>query len=379
MVGIATCTMALVVVLSAFNGIEELVSSLYNSFNSDLKISLAEGKTFEKKEISLEKLKAIKGVKHCSRIIEESVVIKYDSRQTIAIIKGIEDEFLDMSGLDTMIKHGELVLNRNGYNQAILGWIVKNKLDIPIMPGRDNNLLVFAPLRGKNIGRNLKKAFNSRVIQAAGAFTVNAEIDQKYIVVPINFASEVLAYNNEISAVEVGLEPDADDEDVRDEVKALLGDKFLVKTRYQQNEVIYETTKAEKWVTFIILSFILLIATFNVIASLTMLVIEKKQDMAILTSLGASEQLIRKIFFFEGLLINVLGGGLGLLMGFLLCQIQKDFGLLRLSGSIVEFYPIKMFPSDFFAIMAMVFGIGILASWLPVFYLTKYHLKVKAL
>lgn len=379
MVGIAVCSMALVIVLSAFNGIEQLVGSLYDAFDSDLRITLKEGKTWDSSTFPEEDLRKIQGVRYYTQVIEESVGLQFDNQtQAIATIKGVQDDYLWMNGLDTMMVEGDLVLQEGEYPMMVLGRGIKNKLGVQVDGFTRPGITVFAPLRGKSIAKHRQKAFNSERIQAAGVFSVNVELDMQYVLVPIEFASEILAYGNEISAVEIGLDENAVDFEVKQEVLKIVGDDFEVRTRYEQNALIYETTKTEKWITFMILSLILLIAAFNLVASLTMLVLEKKQDIQTLMAMGATRSLVRNIFFTEGMLINVFGGVGGILLGLLLCWLQQSQGLIRLENSIVEFYPIKMLLTDFLAVLGIVLMIGGIASWFPVRFLTRKHLGTQA-
>ena len=195
----------------------------------------------------------------------------------------------------------------------------------------------------------------------------------KYILVPFDFAADLLGYKNQVTAIEIGLESGVNEHVVQQRIRQLVGDRFEVKTRYQQNELIFKTNETEKWVTYMILTFILVIATFNVVGSLTMLIIDKKDDIAILKSMGANERLIKRIFMTEGMLISLLGGLAGIIAGTLLCLVQQYFGLVRLEGVIVEYYPIRLLAGDFIAVLLTVLGIGAVASWLPAkFVMQKY-------
>ncbi len=375
------CTMAMVIVLSAFNGIEALVGSLYSSFDSDLRITLKEGKTFDRTSVPKASLTGLKGVMHCTEVIEESVGLKYGNRQTIALIKGVESDFAQMSGMDSVIWEGEFLLEHQGYPYIVLGRGIQNELGIQIEYGQPP-VSVYAIQRGKPLmqqGKGLKKqleqAMHSEQIQVSGVFSINAELDTRYALVPIGFARKILNYGNSVSAIEIGLHPDANVEKIQSKVREIVGEHYDVKTRYEQNAIIFETTKTEKWITFMILSLILLIAAFNTIATLSMLLLDKKKDVNILMSLGLNRSMVRNIFFFEGILISLIGGLSGLLMGFLICGTQMIWGFVTLGGSLAEAYPIKMSAIDFLAVFSIVVTIGVLISWVPVRLLTRKQLS----
>ncbi len=380
MVGVGICSAALVIVLSAFNGIESLVDSYYSAFDSDIRITAMVGKTFARDSFPEDKVYGMNGVAYYSEVVEESVVLQYDGQQAIPIMKGVEEDFLLMSGLDTMLEIGRLKVEQDGYQMAMPGIGVAYKLGIYLsQPCVDDfrqcpNIVVNAPIRGKKLMKEKEGAFNERRIVVPDVFSTKmADIDEQYILVPIAFAREMLGYENDISAIEIGLEPDVDPMMMKHGLAEILGPNYEIKTRYEQNETIFKTHQTEKWMTFLILSFILVIATFNIVASLTMLVIDKKKDIEILMSMGATRKAVHQIFFLEGLLINLVGGIAGLLLGFLLCLLQWAFGLIKLENGIVPYYPVEMHVMDFVLVFMAVFVIGLIASWLPVRYLTRRH------
>lgn len=374
MIGVGIGAMALIVVMSAFNGLENLVASLYSSFDPDVKITVREGKTFNASSFPKEKIKEIKGVKYYCEALEETVYLRYKDSEAIATVKGVEEDFIRMSGLDSMMTEGELVLTSKGNYFAVVGYGIAYKLGLFV----EN---VFEPLRIYSARReefsaiNPEQAFKQGNIMPSGVFMINQDFDLKYVLTSLDFARELLERQDEISSVEIGLEKGADEVFVKNEIKKLAGEQFDVKTRYEMNELIFKTNKTEKWITYLILTFILVIATFNVIGSLTMLILEKKDDMHILRSIGAGKTAVKKIFLFEGILITFIGGLCGLLSGALLCAGQQLFGFVRLQGVIVEFYPVRLIPLDFLAVIGTVLLIGFLASWLPVKYVTEKYLR----
>lgn len=212
------------------------------------------------------------------------------------------------------------------------------------------------------------------MVNAVGVFSVNPDFDTEYMLSSLPFVQQLLKENNRVSSVELGLAPESNWEDVKSQIQGLLGSEFEVKTRYELNELIFKTNKTEKWITFLILTFILVIASFNIIGSLTMLIIDKKKDIWILKTMGANNRLIRRLFFVEGMLINLLGAAIGMLLGALVCWLQMKYSLLELNGGVVDAYPVELQLFDFVSVSIIVVIIGLLASWYPVRVLTKRHL-----
>ena len=366
-VAIVIGTGALIIVLSAFNGFEKLVVSLYNSFDPDLRITLNEGKMFDANVIPIESLKKMNGVLAVTSVLEESALVKYLDKQDIVTVKGVSDEFQYTSAVDSMIIEGEYLLRRGETDFAIVGGAIAYKLR---MNTGDfiNRLEIFVPRKSAFSYTNPEDAFNRKYVSPSGVFAVQQEFDAKYILVPLRLAQELLESTSHLSSLELALQPGTNVESIKQQLKNTLGEKFIVKDRYEQHELINKIMKSERWAVFLILAFILLIATFNVIGSLTMLIIEKQQDIAILHGMGADVNLIRKIFLVEGLYITFIGATTGLLLGGLVCFLQQQFGFIKLSGSgsfVIDAYPIHVLPMDFLYVFITVFGIGLLAAWYP--------------
>ena len=369
--GVAVGTMALIVVLSAFNGIENLVVSLFNAFDPDIKVTVAEGKTFDKTLTQLKKIKELPGVAFYTEVIEENALLKYKEKQYIATIKGVGKNFTAMSRLDTMLIEGEFKLEGRGGNFAVLGHGVAAQLGINLL-SLINPIYIYVPRRTKEISMSPEKAFKTSTVYPSGIFSIQHDFDSKYIIVPLNLATELLDYHNKITAIEIGVKKGFKVGKVQSQIEEILGEQFDVKDRFQQHDLLYKIMKSEKWAVYLILTFILVIATFNVIGSLTMLIIDKKKDIRILSNMGASTRVIRKIFFFEGLLIAVSGALIGLSAGYLLCLVQKHYGLLKLQGAFVmEAYPVAMQLNDFIYVFATVIIIGAFAAWFPARQITK--------
>ena len=373
MAGICIGTMALIIVLSAFNGLSDLVQKLYNSFDADIEITLKQGKTFSPNSVKIQQLKKIEGIAYYVEVMEGNALLKFNDKQCIATIKGVSTEFAKMSGFDSLITEG--VYNLDKSNIVIgkgISYVLQNTpADV------FSSISIYAPKRGTlstfdaDGGLNEIKAFPS------GSFSINDEFDYKYVIMNIFKARELFDYNSEVTSLEFGLKPDANKDKVQEQMISILGEKYEVKNRQQQNSILYKTLKSEKLWTFIILVFILIIATFNVIGSLTMLIIEKKKDITILHNMGADIKLIRRIFLMEGLLITIIGAALGLIFGTFVCWLQIKFSLLRFTeGYVVDAYPIKLELTDFMSVLAVVLLIGFFAAWYPVRVFTKRNLAL---
>jgi len=375
--GITIGTMALIIVLSVFNGFENLIVSLFNTFNPELVISIKEGKTFGADTIPENSIRKIPGLAYYTEVVEENVMLKYSNKQHIVRIKGVSDDFLAMSRLDSMLIDGSFILQSENRNFAVLGagvaYLVNANLNDLINP-----ISMYAINRTKNISFNPEASFNTLRIFPSAIFSVQQDFDSKYVIVPLRFSRKLLDYTNELTAVELGLSDDADTQEIQQQIQTMLGDGFSVKNRFQQQELLYKVMKSEKWGIFMILSFILIIATFNVIGSLSMLIIDKKKDITVLWSLGADHRMIKRIFLYEGLMITVVGAFLGLILGSLLCWIQQQFGIIQLQSAdnsfVINAYPVQMVFIDFVYIFLTVFIIGLASAWYPVRRISKKYL-----
>jgi lipoprotein-releasing system permease protein len=364
--GVAVGTAALIVVLSVFNGFDGLIRSLFNTFDPELKITPAEGKTFNPSTTAFDQIRNHEKVIHFTEVLEENVLLKYDEKLHPATIKGVTDEFINTSGIDSMIVQGDFILESKGSPMAVVGQGVAYYLSIGL--GFINPILVYVPKRGKNAALRAENAFNQKAIYPSGIFSIQQDFDTRYIITPISFVRDLLNYNDEVSAIELKLGENANIETIKKELKSILGEDFFVKDRYEQHEFFYKIMRSEKWAIFLILSFILLIASFNIIGSITMLIIDKKNDILTLNSLGANERTIRNIFVYEGWFISALGAFIGLILGGLICWAQIHFELIRLEGSgsfIIDAYPVSFEALDFVYVFIIVLLIGFIAAWFP--------------
>lgn len=365
-IGITISTAAMVIVLSAFNGIEGLVLTLFNSFESDIKIEAVHSKTFDRNFIN-QSIFNDSEIINFSEVIEETVIIKNHDEYTFGTIKGVDDSFLEMINMEDHMWDGESILHDNNGPFGLVGLGVLQSLGgyIYQIPGEYDRFTVFSPNRNEKIKRNSTAAFDISKIPIVGTFSYNNNIDDSYLIVPIDFAEHVLNYGNDITAVEIDFDDEVDLEDKKSQIQMLIGSDFKVKTAFEQNELIYKTSKSEKWLTIILLGFIFFLGTFNMIASLAMLVIEKKDNLKTLTAMGAEKNQLEKVFFYVGLLINGFGMCIGLGIGYLICIIQMEIGVLTMEGGMVEFFPVVIKFSDFIVILTMTTVIGMAAAYFP--------------
>ena len=375
-ISVAIVTAALIILLSVTNGFNTLIKSFYSNFDPDFKVTVSKGKVFSMSNDKIKKLINFKEIDYYTEVLEENALVEYEKKQNLAKIKGVSDDFHKTSGIDSMIINGEYKLRNENENFAIPGWTVAYKLSV------DLNVLIplkiWVPKRNAKLGMIANKAFNIKRIFISGVFSVNnEEYDSEYIIVPINFARELLEYKDEATAIEIKLKENIDKDVFQKKADLFLGEEFNIKNRYQQHEFLYKIMESEKLAIYLILSFILLIASFNLIGSLTTLIIDKKNDIITLQNLGADNSLIRKIFLLNGWFISIIGAIIGLVLGSLIVFIQKEFGIIEFpSNFIVRFYPVEMEITDFIFVLIIVLLIGFLTAWYPVRYISKKHLLI---
>ncbi|MDF2437462.1 MAG: hypothetical protein K0Q95_1838 [Bacteroidota bacterium] len=369
--GVCIGTLALVIVLSAFNGLADLVESLYNSFDSDIHITLKQGKIFSADAPELSELKKLKGIAYYTEVVEGNALLKFSDKQCIATIKGVDNQFRPMSGFDTLVREGKFDLTRNNI-------VIGKGIGLVLQTGPTDMfspVSIFAPKRGHVNSLNPEDGLNELKVYTAGTFSINNEFDDKYVIMNIDKARALFDFKNEITSIELAITKGQNQSAIQQQIEKILGDKYVVKNREQQNELLYKTLRSEKAWTFIILFFILIIATFNVIGSLTMLIIEKKKDITILHNMGADIQLIRRIFLVEGMLITFIGAFSGMFLGTLICWLQQTFSFVKFDeGYVVDAYPVSFHAADFILIICSVMLIGFVAAWYPVRIFTKKHL-----
>lgn len=371
--GVGVGAMALVCVLSVFNGFELLISDMFSSFDPDLKITLTHGKTFDVNSQELNNIRKLKSIACFTEVVEENALLRFKDKQMPATIKGVSDDFEKMTRIDSIMYDGKFILNDGAFERAVPGVGVAGILGLGahfIDP-----LYIYAPKRTSKI--NLlrpENSFNQLGTFVSGIFSVKQlQYDDHYVIVSIKLARELFDYEkSKVSSVELKLNDSVDQENVQAQIKSILGNKYQVKNRYEQQESFFKIMKIEKWFTYLILCFILLIASFNIIGSLSMLIIDKKGDIETLRNLGANNQLIRRIFLFEGWLISGVGAISGIALGALLCLLQQYFGILKLgTGYVVDAYPVLTNPMDLILVFVTVLFMGFLAAYYPVRYIRK--------
>jgi len=363
-VGVTIGTMALIVVLSVFNGLEDLIANMYNSFDPDIKIEAKTGKTFHITAFPLYEVSKTEGVANYSEIVEENALLRYKNKQQIVLIKGVSDSFTKINKVDSCIVEGSFLLKKRDINFMVFGYGIYDILGIQLND-YTTPVSVYIPKRGKTISIDPTEAFASELIMPSGAFSIQQDFDTKYVIVPLRFARKILDYTTEVTALEISIKPGFDVEKVQNSISKIAGNQYIVKNRFQQEEIFYKIIKTEKFAGILILSFIILIAAFNIVGSLSMLIIEKKKDIGILKSLGASNGLIKRIFIAEGLMISLSGAFAGLFLGGLLCWIQQYFGVIPLNGGgsfVIKYYPVQLQLLDFITVTAIVFLIGLSAT-----------------
>lgn len=375
MIAIAVGTAALIIVLSVFNGFESLVSSLFNTFDPDIKIELQEGKTFSWSDLDSEKIKEIPGIISYTEVVEDNVLLRHEDKQYIVTMKGVSRDFLHENPMDSMLIAGSMRMP--GKNNAIAGYGICYYLDINPheLPAEAS---VYVPKRDARNFNMLNNAFNTEQIKVTGVFSIQQDFDTKYVIVPLSFMREIMEYNDELTSAEVRLAPDADTDEVQKQLKSIAGEKFKVLNRFEQQESLYKVMRAEKLAIYLILTFILIIAAFNMIGSQTMVMLDKQKNSAILSSMGATRETIRNIFIAQGLLVSLMGALSGLLLGALICFIQMRFGIIKFeSGTtfIVNAYPVVMQFSDFMATLATVIIISLFSALFPATRITEKYLS----
>lgn len=375
---VAVVTAALIIILSAMNGLTGLVKTLYNSFHPEIRITAVKGKTFILDSSDIIAIKKLTNVVWYNEIVDENVLIENEDRQLKVTMRGVSDDYVKDTRFDTTVRQGNYDLHPNGRTGAVVGSEIGARLNL----GELSPLSIYVPKRDRSLSIDFdnldENPFNKDLVYVSGLYSVSSDFDGKYVILPIDKVRELMDYTKESTSAEIGVKTGTDPDEVVEQVQKILGTKYLVQNRYSQNELLFNTLKSEKVWTFMILLFILLIATFNTIGSLTLLIIEKKKDIGVLWSMGADTTILRRIFFTEGLLISVTGTLIGSLLGLGLCFLQQRFGFIQLTpGFVIEAYPIRVAMKDILLIIVSVTAIGLLAAWYPVQVYTKKYQTIK--
>ena len=373
-VAIAITTAALIIVLSAMNGLTNVVADLYHAIEPDLKITAVNSKYMSNKEELTKKINSIAGINGISYSIEENALMKLDERQAIITVKGVDEKFKNLTHFDTVVTEGVYRFRYNNQFYGVFGRGVAGRLGININDFV-SPISIYAPIRGKAEGINPEDAFNKLSISPAGVFSLNDDFDFKYVLIDLEAAQQLFDCKDAFSIIELSIEDKNQLASIQEKLQTVLGKEYIIKNRYQLNDVLFKTLETEKLWTFLILAFILVIATFNIIGALTMLIIEKKKDIKTLYNLGADQKFIRTIFMQEGLLITTVGAISGLIIGLIICILQQQFHLVTFDDqSVIAYYPIDLQLKDFIWILGVVMAIGFLAALYPVRVFTKNDL-----
>ena len=362
MVGVFIGSAALIVILSVFNGFETVILSFYNNFTPELKIEPKVGKSFNPNTAYFNSLKNDKKVFSYIEVLQEKVLVKYDGRPFIGTIKGVSAQFMKKGNLDSIVQTGSFTLKKDGTNYAVIGSMVQNSLGISV---RDQftPMEIYTPNRSAGIGANPLDAFIVQPINVSGVFTLGQQFDD-LVITPIDFARNLLNQPINVTSLELNFNKGTKIADVQEAIQDKIGKDFTIRNRAQQDTELYKTLNYERWFIFMILVFVLIIAIFNIIGSLTMLVMDKRKDIAILTSLGANKQLIQGIFFFEGMMISIIGCLAGIFFGFVFCILQQRFGLVKMGStkSMIDAYPVTLMAGDFILVFLTVGVIAVIAA-----------------
>lgn len=364
---IAVGTAALIIVLSVFNGFEDIVKGLYGDFYSDIRVTPVKGKLMNLSEKQMKALTKISGLRNISFYVEEKAVLVNGDYQTIAVLKGVDDQYQLINHINNHMIRGKFVTGTSETPYLVLGAGLSNAIGADPESPFSNELVIYLPNRKAKSFTSLD-AMNSYSLPSSGIFTIQQEFDDKYAFTNLGFLQYMLDLPpSSFSGIEMALQPGVSSDDFKLELSKRLGEKFTVQSRYEQNQSLYSIMEIEKWVIYGILSLILLVAAFNMIGALTMLVLEKQKDIAVLKAMGANNSLIQKIFLSEGLVLAAVGGISGMVIAFIICYLQMKFHLIRLTGNtfIIDYYPVKMNISDFLLVSFTVFLVAMLAAWIP--------------
>lgn len=377
-VAIAISSAAMVILFSVFNGLEDTVKDLYSAFYPQLKVSAEKGKFFDISESQKKEISKINGIHYVSYSLEDMALFSGTNEQKVGALKGVEEAWFAVCGMDSFMAEGRATWGRNeNYIPAIVG------MDMGISLGVDvqndfSGLKVFYPRLGTSITEDPESAMNNIVIKPKGTFKIQSDIDDHYVLVPLKAAQYLFHLDNKISSIEVRLNAERDEAGVKKQLENILGTHFIIENRFEQNKTFFMIMHGEKWAVYAILLMVLLIASFNMVGSLSMVVLEKKKDISILLSMGADKSMIRSIFLLEGGLLALVGGGIGILTGILVCLGQMYFGWISLpDGFIISAYPVAIKLSDILLVLSTALIVGLLAAIYPALKAAKQSVFVR--
>ena len=363
---IAFSTMCQVLVLSVFNGFEDLVKSLYSNFYTDVRVIASKGKTIFLSAEQINSIKNFKGVKNISLVAEEKALLQNGELQTVVFLKGVDDNYRNVSGVPQKMK-GDFETGTADEPRLILGAGIEYAIGVQSEKSL-TPLTVFLPKKIGYASSDPASSLSEGNAYPSGSFAIQQDFDNKYVITNIDFVKQQMNYaGNEYSAAEIALLNPSQTDEITNSLQKMLGDNYKVQTKYQQNTSLYTSMKVEKWAIYAVLTLILIIAAFNMIGALTMLVLEKRKDISVLQSLGADKSLILKIFLSEGLILAITGAAIGLILATIICALQSKFKLVKLSGNsfLIDYFPVKLIATDFLLVATTALIIAFVAAWFP--------------
>lgn len=366
-IAIAIVTAAIIIVLSVFNGFESLVKGLYSDFYADIKISSAQNKTLTLTQQQLQGFIKLNGIANYSCIVEEKAVLLNNNYQSIVVLKGVDANYTKVNNINTYIKRGEFKTGSAEHPQIIVGGGIENAIGVDV-EHTVTPLLLYLPNKKRTTSIASLESFNSATINPVGTFLVQQEFDNKYAFSNLAFMKYMLDFSiDEYSTIEIKLTVNTKPEEAKQQLQQYLGNNYKIETRYEQNASLYKIMQIEKWFIYALLSLIMLVAAFNIVGALTMLVLEKQKDILILKAMGANKHQIQKIFLCEGILLATIGGSIGIVLAIFICILQQSFHFVKLQGGtfIIDYYPVKMLPIDFLLTVFTITVISFFASWMP--------------
>ncbi len=360
--GLSVGSAALILVLSVFNGFEDLLVGMYSNFDPDIKVSPAQGKTFTVSDSLLQEIYEIDGVEQISQTLEEVAFFEYKDKQSFGTIKGVEDNYGYVINIDSTMREGAFKTQQGPQDMAVIGFSMRNALAVNL-DDLFATISVHMPKRNPGI---FEKPFVSKVLHPGGVFLVQQDFEKKYVLTNLKFVQRLLELRNKVSALEIKIYPGFVDDDIIKQIKEKLGDTYLVQNRYEQEESFFKLMKVEKWLSYAIVGLMMLLIAFNLIGALWMIVLDKRKDIAILKSMGMQDQGIVRVFLFQGMLLSLLGMVSGVLLALAIYGLQKTVGIVTIPGNMsLEAYPISIRFSDFLIVAMTVVFIGLLASFPP--------------
>ncbi|MDB5282780.1 MAG: hypothetical protein JWO06_1855 [Bacteroidota bacterium] len=369
MTGMAVGAFALIVVLSVFNGFEGLVLSLYNSFYPDIEITAAKGKSFEENKDMMQKILKLDGVMALSRVLEENAYFEYGENAQLGTVKGVDEHYNDVTAVNHFVRSGNFLLKDSSYNYAVIGANIGMPLNINVEHPTEP-LRITVPRKGVKTAFVPEDEFNTLPAIPAGIFSIQQEFDSRYVFVSLPLARELTGSDSRVSGYEIKIKDGANLDKAKKQISELVGKDFTVKNRYEQKAETYRIMLIERWVTTAILAFIILIISFNIIGSLSMLVLEKSKDISILKAMGANAAVVRRIYLLNGVLSSLIGAVSGMAAGYLLCLLQMKYHFLKLSGGsdssfVIDYYPVELRLIDPLITISIIASVSFVAAYFP--------------